>query len=556
MLLCLVSAGLFEIIGIGALLPIFALSEGGSVEKTSAFADISLQFLSFFEEQPTATQLLIFMLAMLLMKNIMSFIALSYAGHVEADVTGKLRRRLIKSIFFANWAFLTSRKSGEVTHIINSEAGRVGHAFMLSAWFMSHVVNSLIYIGAGLLISVQLVLLTCGVFIILAVAMSPFISKTREVAKQQTRLTSRFTSELTDYLANLKPIKAMGREAGHSAELSAKSKKIQRQTLILTLLSRGRDRLSEALLVVLLLGCLYIAKTYLLLNTAEVIVFAVIILRGGGTARELQGHLQASSQLDESFRVGRASERTWQEEADTFGGSEKPTFSSQIEFKELGFDYGDRTVLNDINLTIPKTGITLLVGPSGAGKTTLSDILIGLLKPSRGEVEIDGVPLSVLDIATWRQMIGYAPQELRLLNGSLRNAVAFGRDGITDAEIERTLEQVGLANLLAELPEGLDTEVGEFGGRLSGGERQRIALARAFAGEPDLLVLDEVTSALDEKNEAAICQLVSDLSKSKAVFVVAHRKAWRELATNTYELQDGTVRKLAGEMPVPESIAS
>ena len=217
------SAGLFEIIGIGALLPIFALSEGGSVEKTSAFADISLKFLSFFDEQPSATQLLIFMLAMLLMKNVMSFVALSYAGHVEADVTGRLRRRLIKSIFSANWAFLTSRKSGEVTHIINSEAGRVGHAFMLSAWFMSHVVNSIIYIGAGLLISVELVVLTCGVFITLAVAMSPFISRTREVAKQQTRLTSRFMTDLTDYLANLKPIKAMDKPCaqGHRGPPSA-----------------------------------------------------------------------------------------------------------------------------------------------------------------------------------------------------------------------------------------------------------------------------------------------------------------------------------------------
>ncbi len=551
-LACLVSAGLFEVIGVGALVPIFVLSEGATLEDGSTFARISLSILAVFKNQPTATQLLVFMIVMLLMKNVMSFIALSYAGHVEADVTGQLRRRLIRSIFSANWSFLVARKSGEVTHIINNEASRVGGAFMLSAWFMSHVVNSLLYIGAGLLISAQLVLLTCGVFIVLAVAMHPFMSWTREVGKQQTRTVALFTTELTDYLGNLKPIRAMGREAGHSERLRQTSQKIQQQVLALTLLHRGRERLSEALLVFLMLCSLYLAKIHLELSTAEIIVFAVIILRGGGTARELQSHLQSSSALEESFKVGREAEAKWQAEIDNFGGQIKPEFNSNITFKNVGFNYGDRQVLQDIDFSIPRTGITLLIGPSGVGKTTLSDILIGLLHPTQGEVLMDSVPYSELDMSSWRRMIGYAPQELRLLNGSLRNAVCFGRDNIEDSQIEHVIDQVGLGQLLMNLPEGLDTEVGEFGAKLSGGERQRIALARAFAGDPKLLVLDEVTSALDAETEAKICELVSELSKTHAVFVVAHRAAWRKVATNIFELHKGGIRTVPADQSCAE----
>ncbi len=525
-------------------MPIFVLSEGANLEDGSTFAKISLNFLAFFKNEPSATQLLIFMIAMLLMKNVMSFIALSYAGHVEASMTGKLRRRLISSIFTANWSYLVSRKSGEVTHIINNEAGRVGGAFMLSAWFMSHVVNSLLYLGAGLLISAQLVLLTCGVFVILAVAMHPFISRTRKIGKEQTKTVTLFTTELTDYLGNLKPIKAMGREAGHSKLLRNRAKKIERQVVSLTLLHRGRERLSEALLVLLMLSSLYFAKIHLELDTAEIIVFAVIILRGGGTARELQSHLQSSSQLEESFKVGREAEANWQNEEDNFGGQSPPNFESEITFKNVSFSYAERQVLRDVSFSIPRTGITLLIGPSGVGKTTLSDILIGLLQPAQGEVAIDGVPYTELDMAAWRNEIGYAPQELRLLNGSLRNAVCFGRDNIEDAQIEHVIDQVGLGALLRELPAGLDTEVGEFGAKLSGGERQRIALARAFAGTPKLLVLDEVTSALDTGTEARICELVSELSKTHAVFVVAHRAAWQQVASNIYELHNGEIRKL------------
>jgi ABC-type multidrug transport system fused ATPase/permease subunit len=202
-------------------------------------------------------------------------------------------------------------------------------------------------------------------------------------------------------------------------------------------------------------------------------------------------------------------------------------FHRDITFNGVSYTYGGGTdpALDDVTLRIPIGSSVGIVGRSGAGKTTMVDLLLGLLEPSSGAVEVDGLPLDRTNIRGWRRLIGYVPQEVFLLDGSVRDNVVFaGRDvPAPDDCVWAALEQAQLDTFVRSLPAGLDTMIGERGARLSGGQRQRIGIARALYREPSVLVLDEATSALDLVTEAAMAQTIRSLDRSITKVIIAHR---------------------------------
>ena len=202
----------------------------------------------------------------------------------------------------------------------------------------------------------------------------------------------------------------------------------------------------------------------------------------------------------------------------------------------MSFAYDTEPVLRDVSLTIGARQITVLKGLSGSGKTTLIDLLVGLHRPQGGKVLLGGTPVEELDIGALRKRIGYVSQDLSLLHATIRENICLGDPSLTGAQVDEAIRLAGLDSFIASLPGGLDTSVGEMGGRLSGGQRQRIALARALVTHPDILILDEVTSALDPATEAEIVGNIRSLSKAFTIIVITHREAWVEVADRLYEV--------------------
>jgi ATP-binding cassette subfamily C protein len=217
----------------------------------------------------------------------------------------------------------------------------------------------------------------------------------------------------------------------------------------------------------------------------------------------------------------------------------------RLEGVSYGYEGGPRPVLEDVNLVIPRGGSVGIVGPTGAGKSTLIDLVLGLLDPTAGEITIDGVPLAAGRRA-WQRRIGYVPQVAFLFDDSMRRNVALG---IPDGEIDerRLLAAVSMAQLddfVAALPEGLETRVGERGVRLSGGQRQRIAIARALYHEPELLVFDEATAALDNATEREVTAAIEGLRGKKTLIIIAHRLTTVERCDTLVFLREGRVAAL------------
>ena len=220
----------------------------------------------------------------------------------------------------------------------------------------------------------------------------------------------------------------------------------------------------------------------------------------------------------------------------------KLTFNDSINVQNVVWQYYDseRKILDDISLEIKKGDSVAIIGESGAGKTTLGDMLLGLYKPMKGKITVDGQDVSSSP-KQWSEIISYVSQTVYLLDGTVRDNVVFGYREVDEDRIWSALEQAQLKEFVKNLPEGLDTVVGEAGVRFSGGQRQRIAIARALYSQPDVLLLDEATAALDNDTEADVMEAIESFKGRKTLIIIAHRLSTIKNCNKVYEVKNGNI---------------
>ena len=195
--------------------------------------------------------------------------------------------------------------------------------------------------------------------------------------------------------------------------------------------------------------------------------------------------------------------------------------------------------LRDINLAIDDGEFVYIIGPTGSGKSTLIKLINGLLTPTSGKVLIDGKDISKIDLRTYRKHLAVVPQTSILFSGTIRDNITYGCENVSEEELQKVIKAANLSDLIASLPKGLDTMVGEHGGKLSGGQRQRISIARALIRDPKVIVLDEATSALDSISEKLIQQALNNLTEGRTTFIVAHRLSTIRDADRIAVIADG-----------------
>ena len=222
------------------------------------------------------------------------------------------------------------------------------------------------------------------------------------------------------------------------------------------------------------------------------------------------------------------------------------TFDKNISVEELSFSYdeGEENVIDDVSFEIWKNTSVAFIGPSGAGKTTMVDIMLGVLKPQKGAVKVDGSNIADC-MDAWHKKVGYIPQNIYLMDESLRKNIAFGvpEDEIDDEIVWKVLREAQLESVVKEMDEKLDTVIGEMGVRLSGGQRQRIGIARALYRDPEILVLDEATSALDTETEKAVMEAIDSLHGRMTLIIIAHRLSTIKNCDVVYEVKEGKVTR-------------
>jgi subfamily B ATP-binding cassette protein MsbA len=262
----------------------------------------------------------------------------------------------------------------------------------------------------------------------------------------------------------------------------------------------------------LLAGRLPVPTFFLLLYVGRSAMLQVAQLAGAYT--QIQATLAASGRVAALFA----------ETPKVIDGIEEiAEFRERIALHDVGFAYDGDRVLDDVSFDIPKGSVVALVGPSGAGKSTLADLILRFYDPDVGHITVDGRDIRTLRQDSFRQLFGVVPQEALLINGSVRDNIAYGREHLPDADVEHAARLANAHEFIMELPQGYATQVGDRGIRLSGGQRQRIALARALVGRPQILVLDEATSSLDSESEKLVQEAIERAIVGSTSIVIAHR---------------------------------
>jgi ATP-binding cassette, subfamily C, bacterial len=547
-LACLIVASLCEGVGLATLVPLLGAASGS--DDGSLISAGVRGALDGLGVHPSVGMLIVVLVGGMLLKSAISLFVMRKVGYANAEVANTLRVQLVRRLLGARWGYLLEHPAGRITNSFSGEVGRSQQAYQLAAQFVAEAVQTAVLLVVALFVSWQLALAAVAIGAGTAAAVNFLVARAKKAGRAQTEVTKELMGLLNDALDNLKPLKAMGAQREFLAlfdrRLHRLRRALRRQVVNRETLRNGQD----ALLAVCMGIGAYLAIVVFSASLEQVIVVGMILSRTVRGFGRLQGFLQQAVIVESPFREVAGLIRDLEAHQEDAGGRRPPKLERELRFSGVRFAYGDKPVLQGTDLVVPAGGIAVLTGASGAGKTTLVDLALGLHRPQAGRVLVDGVDLAEIDLQAWRALVGYVPQELVLFHGTVRENVTLG-DGAHDGrDVEEALRLAGADRFVAELPEGLETVVGSKGARLSGGQRQRIALARALLRRPRLLILDEVTSALDPASERAICANVAALRGRTTVLAVTHRPAFLEIATRVYRVEGGTARVAEPLVPV------
>ena len=287
-------------------------------------------------------------------------------------------------------------------------------------------------------------------------------------------------------------------------------------------------------------------------NIASFAVAVYLIQRIFSLIQALQGLGQDVNQLVPYVQSVSTYQQMAENNQEIDNGKASPSFEHSIRFKNVSFKYPNKEnyVLSGLSFEVEKGAMIGIIGPSGAGKTTIADLLLRLLQPGEGQIMLDDTDIRNIKLREWRSVVGYVPQEVFLLNGTVEDNIKFHDNSISHEDVVAATKLSNIYETINNLPDGFKTEVGERGVKLSGGQRQRIALARTLARKPKVLILDEATSSLDNESESLIQEAIANLKGHVTVIVIAHRINTIMRADTVFVLDDG---KLA-ESGQPEKL--
>jgi ATP-binding cassette subfamily C protein len=547
MLLALLLAGVAEGIGLSALLPLISIAigkqtgaEGTTFAGGSGLERAVTETLSAVGLSPTLGVLLTVITLAIVLKGVLLLLAKKRIGYTVAQVATDLRLSLLRALMVTRWEYYIRQPVGVLTNAMATEAIRTSKAYSCGITMIALLVQALVYASVALLVSWQatLIALSAGLFLILI--LSRLVRKARRAGLRQTELIKSLLTHLTDTLLSIKPLKAMARESRADALLANKTNRLNKALKKQVLTSETLKASQEPLLVVFAAIGLYAALTYWHITLARVMVLTFLLVRLVKQLNKVQEQYQQMAILESAYWSLKETIHEAERAHEPALGSEVPSLNHGIRLDRVSFTYEQEWVLWDASFDFPSGLFTAIIGPSGVGKTTVVDLLMGLLRPQEGEIFIDDLPLAKVSLKSWRKMIGYVPQETLLLHDTILINVTLGDPDLTEADAEQALRAAGAWEFVPEMSEGIYSTVGERGSMLSGGQRQRIAIARALVHKPKLLILDEPTSALDPESEAAICETLGQLRGGGiTILAISHQPTIMNVADRAYQLEDG-----------------
>lgn len=548
MLAALLLSGIAEGVGLSALLPLLNIAVGADAAQAlpgmpagaqNGFETAVLNVLDRLGIAATLGNMLLIISVGVAFKSIFLLLAQRQVGYTAAQVGTDLRLEMLRAVLRSKWEYFLHQPIGKLTNSLATEAQRSSASFVHGATAITFLIQAIIYGAVAFALSWQASMTAIGAGAIV-IGLSHFLVRiTRKAGKKQTNLLTSLMANLTDTLQSVKPLKAMAREHLADTVLAHDTTRLNKALRRQVLSGAVLDSAQELMFTLFICLGVFLALSTFEMDLPTVMVLVVGLGRAFSFLGKVQKQYQKLVQGESAYWAMKDSIAEATAAAEKLDGGVAPRFDRSIEFSHVGFMYDHHKVFEELCLQFQAGSLTTLIGPSGAGKTTIIDLTIGLLRPHSGSILLDGKPLQELDIRAWRDMIGYVPQDTVLLHDSILHNITLGDPDLSEEDAEHALRAAGAWEFVAPMPEGMDTVVGERGGKLSGGQRQRIVIARALVNQPRLLILDEATSALDPESEEAVRQTMEKLKGQLTILAISHNRAMVQAADQVYQLVDG-----------------
>lgn len=545
-ILALAAAGtLLEGAALVLLIPLIQIGAGGGLADPSLAVRLVVEVLQTLGLPLAVPALLAAFAVVAVLSSCLVWLANTGIFRLIAATDAGMRRTLFDAALGMSWPALSAERTGDVLKSLQSDPVQTGTGLSNLLMAATAAVATLAYLTIAFLLSWRMTLLT----LVFAVAVLPiYIAQVRR-GRSAAAAASRHEEELlgrgAETIGAAKYLLSQGMRESAIARFAASVERYRRARLRQDMRVELSRLVFELTAICFVVGFLFLAVTVVSLPLTSSLVFIAIFYRLAPKVVTVQGCLFRAvnyAAWAESWRARVEAYR--RRSAPARSGTAEPAFARELALRDVSFRYPskDEAALANVNLSLGRGESLALAGPSGHGKSTLIDLITGLLRPDGGEVTLDGRPLAEYDLGRWQRMVGLVPQDAPLLNATVRENVAFDPAEPADpARLDWALRMAEAAEFVAALPQGLDTPVGERGAQLSGGQRQRLALARALYRRPKLLILDEATSALDAGTARRVVQNLRALKGETAMLIVSHAPELLELADRRMRVEFGRV---------------
>lgn len=516
--------GLLEMLGVNALIPLLGLILQGVPQEMNFITQLLQNLFLFFRIPLNVFSLLVFISTLFLMKSIVLIYFQYIQGRMIANYELQERTKILEKILCSKWSFLQKQKVGNLDKVLTQDVALSTFLLRDVGRILLILSNCLIYSVFALLVSPTVVSVSLVFGAIFFFSFRPLFRKTAKFSKLFVANDKIVGHYLNQIILGIKTIKTVADEKSVIQNANSLFEELKRLRIKLHLYSNLGGILAQPIIIILLFSILYFSSSSPGFDFGSFVVTIYLIQKIFVQIESLQVKVQKISEfspfLESNIKYVAAAQN--QQELDA--GNEKFSFADVLLFENVSFGYTkERLILKDFSLGILSNETVGLVGHSGAGKTTVVDLLLRLLEPTSGSITIDGRQTILINKEDWKKHVAYVPQDSFLVNGTIEQNIRFFRDDIQENDIIDAIKMTHLDEFLKKEPQGLSADVGERGLNFSVGQRQRIVLARALAKRPKILILDEATSALDYESEAEIQKTMKDLKGKMCIIIISHK---------------------------------
>ncbi|MFA6304887.1 MAG: ABC transporter ATP-binding protein [Patescibacteria group bacterium] len=517
-------SGLLESIGVNALIPLFSFATKNKEYGSDLVTDVIEKTFNFLHINFNIRYLLIFVCLMFVLKAVMLIISSYISVRITTDYEKATRSDLYKKTMNSDWPHLIQQKLGYLENTIMTDVQYSANLLQQLSDTIMVITSLLMYILIAINISLYITLITLVLGLCLFFFFKPTMYRIKNNAEKMVQFNKKISHFINESIVGIKTVKATmaGEKLMERAKLFFEELNVYKiKIFLLRNITQSFIQPISLIFICVIFAIYYKSANF---NLPSMIAIVYLIQRIFQYIQQLQGRFQSINEaypyLKNAINFSEASSQHQEQNK----GNEPYQFTNQLVFKDVSFSYHEnKAVLEKIDFTINKGMMVGLIGPSGAGKTTIVDLILRLYQHESGQILLDGRDIKKIELKQWRKNIGYISQDMFLLNDTIANNIKFYDEAVGPAEIQAAAKMANIDDFVESLPEKYESIIGERGVLLSAGQRQRIVIARVLAKQPEFLILDEATSALDNESEFKIQQVLEKLKGKITIIAIAHR---------------------------------